>query len=838
MNNEILNSSKLEQVKVHQTTVQGAGSQLLRNFCVAEQKLRKTYAKYFLRNYLVFTTLSQHLRKVKHFKEMDSKKYKSLLLKIEQNLLGQDVESIKFYYSQQIGVGGCEKITTPIELLKALEQRRLLGIDNYDAFVEVLEKIGRLDLAEFFSVIMIIIVMIMNISNIVMMTLLEIVLFYLDLSRVSSKLKKFYRERYEKTSEPQPPFRASKNVDLIQKFVDLCIVDAVTAQKGVFSAEREIFLEKQMSYTPISYSEIFIKENSVTLISGIAGIGKTWLLMKCLLDWSNNLIWKNVDLVFYFECRWLNQYPKISNINELLNFFYKNILNNFNISNHTALFIIDGLDEFKYFHELLNPSVKCNYPIVNTLAEIQKYKYVIAGRVYAIDQYQDLLFEQSNKLTIQIMGFNENGINNYVENHVMEKKEVVKTTLKESPIAKAMASVPFYLSLMCKILSGSTEINSNSFLTMTDLYANILLYFMQKHIFRTNKLIYEIMEDSSKKKYILDICKIAYKFFVENKIIFSKKEIQAFISDFDKDESNFLGFIEKIETNLECYYQFAHLTIMEFCASVYAYNCLSSYEIMDNLRLNSCLSMICGLGNKNQYSLLKFLVNLSSLNKSLPRFSIYRNSFSGNKVISCTGIIWILDGLIKSRGLKKYDANTLFIECFYESQSSFTDEIKSIFDKQGRWGIHIYNGKTSYLTSCENYFVKSYIKSGGKLSVLRVDKNILSEEEKNLLNCCLTNVFVVELIHLINFEGWKPNTKIEWLKIVLTYRELKKEDFEENFLPWINLCEVLWLGLNDKIDFIKDIYEWIRNLDIKSFYITYRCEKFCNLDELKNFIKC
>ncbi|XP_065643373.1 NACHT, LRR and PYD domains-containing protein 12-like isoform X2 [Hydra vulgaris] len=379
-----------------------------------------------------------------------------------------------------------------------------------------------------------------------------------------------------------------------------------------------------MSYTPIPYSEIFTKEKSVILISGIAGIGKTWLLRKCLLDWSNGLIWKNVELVFYLECRRLNQHQNISNINELLNVFYKDIVNDINISNHTALFIINGLDEFKYFIELLNPSLTCNYPIVKALKEIQKYKHVISGRVYAIDQYHSLSAKYSDKLTIQIMGFNEIGINNYVENHVVEeKKQVVKTTLKESPIAKAMASVPFYLSSMCKIMSYLDKTNTNSFLTMTDLYANIFLYFLQEHIIKNNKLVYEIMEDSSNKKLILNICKIAYKLFVESKIIFSQEEIQAFYCDFNKNEGNYFGFIEKIETDLGCYYQFAHLTVMEFCASVYAYNCFSNEEVMANKRLKSCLSMICGLSNKNQNSLIKFLVNLNPLSESLPWFSSF-----------------------------------------------------------------------------------------------------------------------------------------------------------------------------------------------------------------------
>ncbi|XP_065659794.1 protein NLRC5-like isoform X2 [Hydra vulgaris] len=450
-----------------------------------------------------------------------------------------------------------------------------------------------------------------------------------NISEICTALKGFYLTNYGKINEVQVPLKSPANVDLMHKFVDLCIADAVNAQTDAVLSERKEFLEKQLRFTPIPYSEIFMKDKSIILISGIAGIGKTWLLRKCLLDWSNGLIWENVKLVFYLECKRLNQYQSISNINKLLNVFYKDIVNDFDISIYSALFIIDGLDEFKYLNELINCSSSYNYPIVNVLTEIQKYKYVVAGRVYAIDQFQSVSTEDCDKINIQIMGFNEDGINNYIENNVLEeKKDFVKTTLKESAITKSMSSVPFYLSFICRNISNSKNLYKNSFLTMTDLYANIFLHFLQKHIIKNNESISQFMKNKYNKKYILNICKIAYQLLVENKVIFSKEDIQTFIIDFDKNEDNFLGFTERIKTSLgEYIYQFAHLTIMEFCASIYAYNCKSSKEIMTNEKLKSCLLMICGLTNKNQNSSLKFLVNLNRLKKtcedSLFLFSIF-----------------------------------------------------------------------------------------------------------------------------------------------------------------------------------------------------------------------
>ncbi|XP_065671117.1 NACHT, LRR and PYD domains-containing protein 6-like isoform X3 [Hydra vulgaris] len=435
----------------------------------------------------------------------------------------------------------------------------------------------------------------------------------LDKLKGSVALKNSYIQRFKEVDEPQPPLRTSSNLNLFNKFIDLCIVDAVNVKKDTaYTVERTEFPKKQMNYKPIPYEEVFKDEKSLLLISGIAGIGKSWLLKKCLLDWANNRIWEKVNFVFYFECKFFNLYENISNINELLDVFYKDFAKDLDVDNHNILFVIDGLDEFKYLNELVNLSSSCKHPILKALAEIRKYKHVVAGRVYATDQFQNLDTEKCNKLTIQIMGFNKDGINNYIENNVNQnKKEDVKKIIKESKIAKAMASVPFYLSLMCKIIIEFKQINT-SFLTMTDLYASIFFYFYQKHVNRTNEPIYKMMESKYHKKYILTICKIAYKLFVKNKVVFSREEFRKFTSGLGEVDNQFFSFIERIETNFGYHYQFSHLTLMEFCAAVYAYCKFSGEEIICNEKLNSCLSMICGLTNLSQNSLIRFLVDLNS----------------------------------------------------------------------------------------------------------------------------------------------------------------------------------------------------------------------------------
>ena len=412
------------------------------------------------------------------------------------------------------------------------------------------------------------------------------------------------------------------NVELLNKFVELTVVDANEAERDyIHTAERDLFLQRQMNYKPIKFYEVFSKEQPLLLISGIAGIGKTWLLRKCLLDWVNGNIWGDVDLVLLLECKKLNQHQNIDNINKLLNVFYKDMFKEWDDCKHfSILFVIDGLDEFAYLDELinhnpLNPSKQFN--IVNVLADaldVQKHKCVVAGRVEAILQYKSKVTECRDKLTIQIMGFNDNGINEYVE-RVGEGKEAIKNVLESSHIAKAMASVPFYLSAMCTVIGSSTFSDLCSFFTMTELYSCIFIYFLQKHINRNNEPVYKMMKKKSSKQFILKVCKIAWYLFNQRKVVFSQKEIKGIVNDIDKIEIDHLGFIEKVESQLGIQYQFVHLTLMEFCASIHAHINLSPDEVLKNNKLRSCFSMICGLENESERSFVRFLANLKNSNE-------------------------------------------------------------------------------------------------------------------------------------------------------------------------------------------------------------------------------
>ena len=90
---------------------------------------------------------SQIIVEENRFKILKMSGYTSLLLKISNELEKSDLKTMK-YCCKEYGIGArvLEDISDGLELFKELEKRNLLGPDNKDILLELLEKADRIDL--------------------------------------------------------------------------------------------------------------------------------------------------------------------------------------------------------------------------------------------------------------------------------------------------------------------------------------------------------------------------------------------------------------------------------------------------------------------------------------------------------------------------------------------------------------------------------------------------------------------------------------------------------------------------------------------------------------------
>ena len=116
--------------------------------------------------------------------------------------------------------------------------------------------------------------------------------------------------------------------------------------------------------------------------------------------------------------------------------------------------------------------------------------------------------------------------------------------------------------------------------------------------------------------------KLSTKLYMDNKVLFSAKEVEGIQSDFDLEKT---GFITKFEGGAlkEPTYQFAHLVFQEFFTGVYLWITKSSSEYSSNRELTSCLPTILGiqrmLNNKENELFIGFINNLEQIYRETPK---------------------------------------------------------------------------------------------------------------------------------------------------------------------------------------------------------------------------
>ena len=148
--------------------------------------------------------------------------------------------------------------------------------------------------------------------------------------------------------------------------------------------------------------------------------------------------------------------------------------------------------------------------------------------------------------------------------------------------------------------------------------------------------------------------------------------------------------------------------------------------------------------------------------------------------------------------------------------------------------IVIRDRKTAHEVLNERFFIEKLINAGIKLRCLSVYKNILSEDEENLLIKCSTNVRHVYFYRPLKLDDWSPKHTIEYVKIDISETFVSKNEFE-GFLPWIRLAEQLELFLHKDTNFIDVLCEWLRGSSFNWLEIRFFGTYFHNIEELKNF---
>uniref|UniRef100_A0A4W3GJ18 NACHT domain-containing protein n=1 Tax=Callorhinchus milii TaxID=7868 RepID=A0A4W3GJ18_CALMI len=217
----------------------------------------------------------------------------------------------------------------------------------------------------------------------------------------------------------------------------------------------------------IQPDELFGSTFGTTVLSGIAGIGKTTMVQNILYRWATGKIYPQIHFVFHFKLRDLNVIKGETSLKTMVLESYpylQDVLDKIWEKPEHLLFVFDGLDEFKDRIEFTNsdrnpvPRVSCPGPeglcpvadIGRSLVQQEVLKgcsVLITSRPTSLESLNHI----HTNLWAEILGFFAEGTEDYIRRFFPDEKiaaEVLRY-VKENDILYIMCFNPFYCWILC-----------------------------------------------------------------------------------------------------------------------------------------------------------------------------------------------------------------------------------------------------------------------------------------------------------------------------------------------------------------------------------------------------
>ncbi|XP_063738897.1 NACHT, LRR and PYD domains-containing protein 12-like isoform X2 [Eleginops maclovinus] len=357
---------------------------------------------------------------------------------------------------------------------------------------------------------------------------------------------------------------------------------------------------------PIKPSDMFkppcgrYKPIRTVLTSGIAGIGKSFLVSKYVLDWAEGRTNQDVHLIFPFSFRQLNLWKgeklrlaeliqeciqETRDINEeALNHIFTTLQSsgntNYDKSKFKLLFVLDGLDESRLDlncstneNQGVNIDVKASVSVDLLLTNLIKKTLLPSARLWISTRpaAANQIHSDFVDMGTEVRGFTDLQKGEYFKNRFRneEQASIIISHIKTSRSLYIMCHIPVFCWITATVLEDVLKTREGGELpkTLTEMYAEFLVF----HIHQTKKKYPQIKSI----QYMKSLAKLAFCQLEKGNLIFYEKDFKESGIDISR-ASVCSGVFTEIfkeergrkndEGKMFC---FVHLSVQEFLAALY-----------------------------------------------------------------------------------------------------------------------------------------------------------------------------------------------------------------------------------------------------------------------------
>ncbi|XP_062279206.1 NACHT, LRR and PYD domains-containing protein 5-like [Scomber scombrus] len=391
---------------------------------------------------------------------------------------------------------------------------------------------------------------------------------------------------------------------LISIFTEVHITEGQSEEVNTQHEVRQLETASKMKNlhdAPIKCQDIFKvlpdqqKHIRVVLMNGVAGVGKTFSVLKFTLDWAQRSNNQDISLLILFSFRSLNlikdeQYSLLM----LIHVFYPTLqkLTAEKLAVCKVLFIFDGLDESRLSLDFNNSEVVSDVTQKSSvsvlLTNLIKGKLLpsalvwITTRPAAANQIPPSCVDR----VTEVRGFTDTQKEEYFRRRFSDEEQssTIISHIKTSRSLHIMCHIPVFCWITATVLDHMLTPDQRGELpkTLTDMYSHFLLVQTKR---KKNK--YDEGHETSPQELteadrslLLKLGRLAFEQLEKGNIMFYQEDLKQ--CGLDVTEASVLSGVctEIFKTESVIFqktvYSFVHLSVQEFLAAVYMYHCYTS----------------------------------------------------------------------------------------------------------------------------------------------------------------------------------------------------------------------------------------------------------------------
>nr|XP_006641714.1 PREDICTED: protein NLRC3-like isoform X1 [Lepisosteus oculatus] len=339
-------------------------------------------------------------------------------------------------------------------------------------------------------------------------------------------------------------------------------------------------------------------------VKGIAGIGKSIAMQRVIHEWALGISMRNFTCVVDFTFRELNLITgKVSLLDLLSSRFdhLKGILPDLLKAPKSVLFLLDGLDEFKYRlnfedqEKLINVDTKV--PVQELVVSLIKASLLPEASIIITTRPSTDIPKKFFQKSAIILGFEKKQVEEYCSKFYKDSQvaQRVCNYIIENDNLFGLSFIPLYCYIICMALSNifnspnnpKKPFELNPPKTVSEVYYCYLYTVIRHHALKDEK------KDASKKHIfsvvkmeLMNLGKLAYHNLLSSKILFDKKDLETFGIKPKNLHSTFLTqILTRVKEEQVEMFSFFHMTIQEHLAALYCVVNLGEEDILEGLDL-------------------------------------------------------------------------------------------------------------------------------------------------------------------------------------------------------------------------------------------------------------